>query len=98
MTLTTPVGSDYGELSMMTLPLPNGLVMEDVVCFNITIINDEVVEEMFENFTVSLLSSSSRVSVTGTSATLVDIREDPTDSEYHEDMISHCTPSARESE
>ena len=74
------VGSDYEELSMMMVVLPSGLMTGDEVYFNITIINDEAVEEMFENFTV-LLSGSSRVMVTGISSAVVDIAEDQTDSE-----------------
>ena len=65
---------------MMMAALPSGLMMGDAAYFNITIINDGVVEEMFENFTV-LLSGSSRVMVTGTSSAVVDIAEDQTDSE-----------------
>ena len=74
------VGRDYEELSMTMVALPSGLMMGDTAYFNITIINDGVVEEMFENFTV-LLSGSSRVMVTGTSSAVVDIAEDQTDSE-----------------
>ncbi len=62
----------------MMLSLPSGLGVGDVVYFNVSILNDEAVEEMFENFTVHL-NDTTRVSVIGTLYAVVDIREDETD-------------------
>ncbi len=70
------------------LILPSGLGVGDVVYFNVSILNDEAVEEMFENFTVHL-NDTARVSVIGTRYAVVDIREDETDGEFEpEDLIT----------
>ena len=65
----------------MMLILPSGLGVGDVVYFNVNILNDEAVEEMFENFTVHL-NDTARVSVIGTRYSVVDIKEDETDGEF----------------
>ncbi len=51
-----------------------------MVYFNVSIFNNEAVEEMFENFTIHL-NDTARVSVIGTRFAVVDIREDETDGE-----------------
>ena len=58
-----------------------------MVYFNVSIFNNEAVEEMFENFTIHL-NDTARVSVIGTQYAVVDIREDETDGE-----LFFCTPS-----
>ncbi len=65
----------------MMLSLSSGLGVGDVVYFNVSILNDKVVEEMFENFTVHL-NDTARVSVNGTCYAAVNIREDETDGEF----------------
>ncbi len=65
----------------MMLSLPRGLGVGDVVYFNVIIRNDEVVEELFESFTVHLFDTA-RVSVNGIRNAVVDIREDETDGEF----------------
>ncbi len=67
------------ELSNKILILPSGLGVGDVVYFNVSILNDDAVEEMFENFTVHL-NDTARVFVIGTRYAVVDIMEDETDS------------------
>ncbi len=65
----------------MMLILPSGLGVGDVVYFNVSILNDKAVEELFENFTV-YLNDTARVSVNGTHYAFVDIREDETDGRF----------------
>ena len=69
------------ELSNKILSLPSGLGVGDVVYFNVSILNDDAVEEMFENFTVHL-NDTVRVSVIGNRYAVVDIMEDETDSKF----------------
>ncbi len=65
----------------MMLSLPSGLGVGDVVYFNVSILNDEAVEELFENFTVHL-NDTARVSTIGTRYA-VDMREDEADGEFN---------------
>ncbi len=65
----------------MMLSLPRGLGVGDVVYFNVIIRSDEVVEELFESFTVHLFDTA-RVFVNGIRNAVVDIREDETDGEF----------------
>ncbi len=76
----------------MMLILPSGLGVGDVVYFNVSILNDEAVEEMFENFTVHL-NDTARVSVIGTRYAVVDIEEDETDGEFNLFIPSLCIHS-----
>ncbi len=66
----------------MMLILPIGLGVGNVVYFNVSILNDEAVEELFESFTVHL-NYTARVSVIGTRYAVVDIEEDEADSEFN---------------
>ncbi len=65
----------------MKLSLPRGLGVGDVVYFNVIIRNDEVVEELFESFTVHLFDTAC-VFVNGIRNAVVDIEEDETDGEF----------------
>ena len=66
----------------MMLILPIGLGVGNVVYFNVSILNDEAVEELFENFSVHL-NDMARVSVIGTRYAVVYIEEDEADSEFN---------------
>ena len=70
---------DYVELDSESIPLPRGLEVGDVVYFNVTILNDNSVEELMEVFSVHFNGTDRVVAVNSLYASVV-IVEDLSDS------------------